>query len=281
MHRRYVLSKSGKSFISTPHSVVSVSLYSNIAEIILGITHSKLMKKLIHNRGAQLKPHITVSLGSLWKEGTVDCLKYLGFGEEFKNKYLCFHFDDCFSQSGTTNNPHWLVNCIQFSRSQTKVKEISAAINGEETWLLANRSYCFGVKKCGKEGCSYVVSTKQKINRCKDHPMMALVSSGPCSCYVVYLYPLNPTEDRRRWFVVFNAEKNDYIHNHPPPSEWKISPAVFQDITNRAKRNIKVTPKDMQKGIGLNYQPIEASLAAANIDRVRGVVRKQEKRLIK
>ena len=31
----------------------------------------------------------------------------------------------------------------------------------------------------------------------------------------------------------FNAEKNDYIHNHPPPSEWKISPAVLQDITNQ------------------------------------------------
>ena len=114
----YVLSKSGKSFISTPHSVVSVSPYSNMAEIILGITHSKQMKKLMHNCGAQLKP---AALGSLWIEGTVDCLKYLGFGEEFKNKD---HFDDCFSLSGATNDPHWLVNCIQFSQSQTKVKEI-------------------------------------------------------------------------------------------------------------------------------------------------------------
>ena len=281
VHRRYVLSQSGESFISTPHSVVSVSPYSNIAEIILGVTHSKPMKKPVHNRGAQLKPRITAALDSLWIEGTVDCLKYLGFGEEFKNKDICFYFDDCFSQSGATNDPHWLVNCIQFSRSQTKVKEISASISGEETQLLANRSYCSGVKKCGKEGCLYVVSTKQKINRCKDHPTMALVSSGPCSCYVVYIYPLNPTEDRRRWFVVFNAEKNDYIHNHPPPSEWKISPVVLQDITNMAKSNIKVTPKDMQKGIGLNYQPMEASLAVANIDRVRAVVRKARKEIDK
>ena len=161
------------------------------------------------------------------------------------------------------------------------MKEISAAVNGEETRLLANHSYCSGVKKCGKEGCSYVVSTKQKINRCKDHPTMALVSSGPCSCYVVYIYPLNPTEDRRRWFVVFNAEKNDYTHNHPPPSEWKISPVVLQDITNMAKSNIKVTPKDMQKGNGLNYQPMEASLAAANIDWVRAVVRKARREIDK
>ena len=73
------------------------------------------MKKLIHNHGGQLKPCITAALGSLWIEGTVDCLKYLGFGEEFKIKDLCFYFDDCFSQSGATKDPHWLVNCIQFS----------------------------------------------------------------------------------------------------------------------------------------------------------------------
>ena len=59
VHRRYVLSKSGEWFISTIHSVVSVSLYSNMAEIILGVPHSKPMKKPIHNHGAQLKPHIT------------------------------------------------------------------------------------------------------------------------------------------------------------------------------------------------------------------------------
>ena len=73
------------------------------------------MKKPIHNCGVQLKPCITATLESLWIEGTVDCLKYLGFGEEFKNKDICFYFDDCLSQSGSTNDPHWLVNCIQLS----------------------------------------------------------------------------------------------------------------------------------------------------------------------
>ena len=48
-----------------------------------------------------------------------------------------------------------------------------------------------------------------------------------------------------------------------------------------AKHNIKATPKDMQKGIGLNYQPMEASLAAANIDRVRALVRKVRKEIDK
>ena len=72
VHRRYVLFESGESFISTPHSVVSVSPYSNIAEIILGVTHSKPMKKPVHNR--QLKRCITADLDSLILciEGTVD-----------------------------------------------------------------------------------------------------------------------------------------------------------------------------------------------------------------
>ena len=129
VHQRYVLS-SGESFISTPHSVVSVSPNFNITEIILGVTHSKPMKKAIQNRGVQLKPHITVALDSSWINGTMDSLKYSGFGEEFKGKDVCFYFDDCFSLSSATNDPHWLANCIQFSRSQTKVKEISITLNG-------------------------------------------------------------------------------------------------------------------------------------------------------
>ena len=75
VHQKYVLSKSGESFISTPHSVISVSPYSNIAEIILGVTHSKPMKKPVHNHGVQLKPCITAALESVWIEGTVHCLR--------------------------------------------------------------------------------------------------------------------------------------------------------------------------------------------------------------
>ena len=61
---------------------------------------------------------------------------------------------------------------------------------------------------------------------------------------------------------------------YPPPSEWKY----LQDITH-IYAWLKATSKLLQKGIGLNYQPMEASLAAANIDRVRSraVVRKARK----
>jgi len=38
--------------------------------------------------------------------------------------------------------------------------------------------------------------------------------------------------------------------------------------------NIHVTPKEIQNGRGLDYQPMEASFAAANVSRIRAVVKK-------
>ena len=63
---------------------------------------------------------------------------------------------------------------------------------------------------------------------------MVLLSSGACSCYNTYIYPKNEVKDGRRWFVVLNADKTDAMHNHRPPSEWRIPPKVLFDITQIA-----------------------------------------------
>jgi len=81
-------------------------------------------------------------------------------------------------------------------------------------------------------------------------------------------------EDGHRWFVALSCEKGQSIHNHSPPSEWKILPHVLQDITQALCCNIHVTPKEIQNGQGLDYQPMEASFAAANVSRIRAVVKK-------
>jgi len=78
-----------------------------------------------------------------------------------------------------------------------------------------------------------------------------------------------------------NCEKGQNIHNHSPPSEWKILPRVLQDVTQAVSHNIHVTPKGIQNGQGMDYQPMEASIAAANIGRVRSVVRKAKSALDK
>jgi len=81
--------------------------------------------------------------------------------------------------------------------------------------------------------------------------------------------------------VVLNCEKGQTIHNHPSPSEWKILSHVLRDITQAVHCNIHVTPKDIQNGQELDYQPMEDFIAAANIGRIRSIVKKAKSALDK
>ena len=45
--------------------------------------------------------------------------------------------------------------------------------------------------------------------------------------------------------------------------------------------NSRLAPKEIQKGSGMTYQPMSVSLAAANIDRVRVVVKKAKREVEK
>ena len=105
---------------------------------------------------------------------------------------------------------------------------------------------------------------------------MALIPSGPCTCYITYVYPRNAQDNGRRWFVELNSEKKNRMHNHyySLPSEWKILPKVLEDITQIAQNNSRVTPKELQNRVGMSYRPMEISLAAADINRVRTIAKK-------
>ena len=121
---------------------------------------------------------------------------------------------------------------------------------------------------CGGEGCTYTVSMKQRVNRCrtKEYEKVALLPSGPCNCHLVYAYPVDDKTDGRRWILALNADGRGKLHNHLAPAEWKIEPHVLQDITNTATMNHSITPKEVQKGKGMNYQPMNVSIAAANTE---------------
>ena len=174
----------------------------------------------------------------------------------------------------STKDPHFLLNCIQLSRSQVSVTDITVKLEEKFTTLKMNRSYCSGVKVCGGEGCNYTVSTKQRVNRCTQYTTMALILSGPCNCHLVYVYPPDDKKDGRRWV---NAEGEGKLHNHAAPAEWKIPPNVLEDISNTALKNASITPKEAQKGKRMSYQSINVSMAAANIDRVQAAVKKTRK----
>ena len=202
---------------------------------MLGVVESKKYSKCHQNCGKQLKPRLIAALDLI--EVSIDKIKFLGLGPIFM---IVLHFLKQLIS----------LNVIQFSRSQAGIKPIRVNI---ETELMANRCYCSGVKICAGEGCTYTVSTKQRVNRCPEHKNAALLSTGLCSCYIAYVYPENPIEDGRRWFVILNAEQTGPIHNHSSPPEWKIPPNVLRDITNVAQKNMRITPKEVQNGVGMEY----------------------------
>ena len=107
---------------------------------------------------------------------------------------------------------------------------------------------------------------------------MALSLTGSCGCHLAYIYPKEPQKDGRRWFIALNVESASLIHNHLPPSEWKISPKVLSDII-LVSQNSQLTLKKVQKGVGMGYRPMEKSMAAANIDRTRAILTKAKKKL--
>ena len=196
----------------------------------------------------------------MWQEGENELLKYLAFkNEEFEDDSICLYFADCMKLPYATPDPHHLLQCLQLSRTQASVKELEVNFDGNKEILVANRSYCSGVKVCANEGCNYTVSTKQKVNRCKEHQSMGLRETGPCSCHIAYIYPKDVKNDGRRWFIALNTGNGNSIHNHSLPSEWKVSPKVLTDISNAVTQNTSISPKELQKGVGMNYRPMEAS----------------------
>ena len=80
---------------------------------------------------------------------------------------------------------------------------------------------------------------------------------------------------RKVFLNVLNTDGSAEMHNHPPSSEWT------QRHCNVVSNNTQLTPKEIQKGIGMGYRPIEKSLAAGNIDRVRMKVNKVKKQIDK
>ena len=210
VHRKYVLSSHGQEFLQVPCTVMSVDPHACVIEKLLGVV-PRSSKRCSQNRGKQVKPQIVDAVEKCRTVRSIKALKFIGFG---CNTDVCLYFNDCFSLNNSNKDPHFLLKYIQFSRPQAITKEISVILDGVETSLLCKRSYCSGVKMCAEESCTYTVSTKQRVNRCKDHGLMGLLPSGPCSCCLTYVYPQNMTEDGRRWFVALRWLRTVFIKLH-------------------------------------------------------------------
>jgi len=56
-----------------------------------------------------------------------------------------------------------------------------------------------------------------------------------------------------------------------------VSPKILTDILNAVSQNTSISPKKLQKGVGMNYRPMETSLPTANLDRMKVIVKKARK----
>jgi len=198
VHRRYHITSTGQTFIIDPSTVISVDPHSRVIDMLLGVVSSHEHAST-HKRGTQLKLHVISAMEAPWTAGDIKRLAFLGSSTDSDDFFIKpMYFNDCFSLFTGIKDPHFLLQYIQFSRSQTATQEMSFCLSGEQTTLMVNRSYCSGVKVCGAENCQYAVSTKQRLNRCDQHcDNMALVPTGPCSCHLAYVYPKDAANDGR------------------------------------------------------------------------------------
>jgi len=64
-----------------------------------------------------------------------------------------------------------------------------------------------------------------------------------------------PQTDGRRWFITLNTDGSSEMHNHSNPLNGK----VLSDITNVVSKNTQLTPKEIQKGVGMGYCHVTGS----------------------
>ena len=91
VHRKYLLSSSGKNFLLAPCTVMFIDPQSNVVDVMLGVVQKATYRKTYQNRGKQLKPWLTAALENSWTEGCIDKLKFLGLHSEVCD-YVCYYF---------------------------------------------------------------------------------------------------------------------------------------------------------------------------------------------
>ena len=106
VHIKYILSSSGVQFLQDPQAVMSMDPHACVVEKLLGVMHRN-SKRYNQSHGKQLKPRIVGAIEKCSAEGSIEVLKFIGFGYETDT---CFYFDNCFLLQNGYKDPHFLLN---------------------------------------------------------------------------------------------------------------------------------------------------------------------------
>ena len=172
-------------------------------------------------------------------------------------------------------DPHFLYNDIQLSKgpaNKPTTKEWN--IDGTLTRVVINKSPCEGVQKCSGPNCTYVVSRRQQLNRCRAHPNVSLEQSEKCHVMFIYIHPQDFGQDARRWLAVITSSPGKENHCHEKPAPNKIPTMLEEKIVECVQSDLTKSAKEVQLGYGMSCMPADVSPVAANIDVINRVVKK-------
>ena len=93
VHHRYCIASEGSSFLSNQHTVMSVDPQSSVTDLLLGSVFRPPSKRINQKRGTHLKPRIIDALQKSYVNGSIEQIKYIGFGEE-DSEDICLYFED-------------------------------------------------------------------------------------------------------------------------------------------------------------------------------------------
>ena len=196
-NRTILLSEKGKKFLCDLPKPSSLEEMLHAKEEDSLKKRSKVQKSRPPSK--HLLPQITQMLedSSRWASCTQDQYQYLEFDSDTER--LLYIPDIHQIPNSSKKDPHFVFNDMHLSKGPSnKPIRKECIINGTNLNIVVYKSPCEGVKLCSQEGCSYIVSRRQQINRCKSHLDSPLIRSLVCHVMFLYISPENFAYDPRR-----------------------------------------------------------------------------------
>ena len=263
--RTYSVTEKGKAFLEIPQDLWTLN-----PEVFEGEKTRRAAPRKQTDSGCRNKHYLPKI-----KEQLDDCTRWFEIRDKALYEYPGFEAENvgrigyCKDVKntegfGSSQRPHFMWDDCQLTKKGTSTRKLFVNIDKSKTEVWIKRAFCEGVKKCGLESCTYAVSNRQRLNKCRDHRSShPLQPTGSCPAQIVYVWPV--IDDGRRWVGCLSGT----AHNHPKPAPHVISQAVKVEIQAAVKKDSSLTTKDLQKGHGIGFIPAEKSPAASNPGRIR------------